>query len=142
MDIKKASREISYRALKIGNASVKYSRKECETDNGFDMMCIEGEKKVYIGVKATEGTDIFNITDHELRVMQDLSKTEDQEYIIHRYKFLDKKVDKFNIYRYDNEHNVLVDSQDHSEICIIAPIKGTAQYACTPLKGSKKYELK
>lgn len=136
------SKEISYNALKRGNVNVRWMSKNIETDNGFDMVSYEGKKKEYIGVKATVDTDIFNITEKELRVMKTFSEKEDSDYVIHSYKFKDGKVEKFNIYEYDKEHNALVDVIDDTNICSIAPIKGTAQFACTPLKITKKYELK
>ena len=141
MNIKRTSKEMSYRALKIGNGNVHWLSEKTGTDNGFDLVSVEGMKREFIGVKATEGTDIFNITANELRVMQDFCGKEDT-YLIHRYRFEEDKVVAFNIYEYDKEHNALVDVIDDTNICTIAPIKGTAQYACTPLKITKKYELK
>lgn len=143
MNIKRASREISYRALKLGHGSVQCLPERIDTDNEVDFVSIEGGKKVYIDVKATEGTDIFNITSTELGYMKDSSKKGDSySYIIHRYRFDGDELTSFNMYEYDKEHNVLVDIRDNTKICSIAPIKGTAQFACTPLKITKKYELK
>ena len=141
MNIKRASKEMSYRALKIGNGNVKWLSEKTGTDNGFDLVSVEGKKRDYIGVKATEDTDIFNITANELRVMKDFCGKEDS-YLIHRYRFEGDKVIAFNIYEYDQEHNALVDIIDNTKVCSILPIKGTAQFACTPAKITKKYELK
>ena len=136
------SKEISFNALKKGNINVMWTSKNIETDNGFDIVSHEGNKKEYIGVKATVDTDIFNITEKELRIMKNFSDKEDSDYVIHRYRFNEGKVEKFNIYEYDKERNVLVDVIDDTNICTITPITGVAQYACTPKKITKKYELK
>ena len=133
-DYKKISKEISYNALKKGNGSVWWLTKNADTDNGFDMISVEGKSRELIGVKATEGEDNFSITDTEFMMMD--TPRENMQYLIHRYKFSHGKIESFNIYCYDTNKNVLVDIIDNTNICTIEN-GNKSEYICTPKKIEK-----
>ncbi len=111
------ARDISYNALKQGNANVakfKISQQSC----GFDMEVVNDDgSKTIIGVKASNQGK-FYISREELDALKKSST--DCNYIIHWYKFNGKKVAKFTAYKYDKESGMLVDITDPSNIC---PIK-------------------
>lgn len=134
INYKEMSKEISYNALKKGNGSVWWLTKGKDTDNGFDMISVEGQSRELIGVKATEGKDDFCITDTEF-MMMDTPKS-NMKYFIHRYKFNDGKIESFNIYCYDTAKNVLVDIIDNTNICTIEN-GNKSEYICTPKKIEK-----
>lgn len=133
IDYKEMSKEISYNALKKGKGSVWWLTKGKNTDNGFDIISVEGKSKELIGIKATEGEE-FSITDTEFMMMDTPRKN--VKYLIHRYKFNNGKIQSFNIYYYDTTKNVLVDIIDNTNICTIEN-GDKSSYICTPKKIEK-----
>lgn len=134
IDYKRISKEISYNALKKGNGSVWWLTKNSDTDNGFDMISVEGNSRELIGVKATAYQDAFCITDTELMMMD--TPRPNMKYIIHRYRFNEGEVVSFNMYAYDSNKNVLVDVIDDTNICTIEN-GSESEYICTPKKIEK-----
>lgn len=141
MNKKIIAKEISFNALKQGYGSVSWIKKDKDNNTGFDILSIQGQKREIVGVKVTEYTDVFTISNAELRAMTESKET---QYIIHRYRFNNKRITSFNIYTFDKEKNILIDMVDKTNICTLKPKvlnKDGVQvivYDCTPQKIKKE----
>ena len=110
-------REISYTALKNGGGCVRVLNNDDETMPGFDLESYEGEIKEYIGVKLTDETGVFTISNAELQAMN--SSNDKTNYVIHSYYIVDGKVQAFDIYKYDKNRNLLVDIINKKKVCTL-----------------------
>ena len=110
-------REISYTALKNGGGCVRVLNNDDETMSGFDLESYEGEIKEYIGVKTTDETGAFTISNAELQAMN--NSNDKTNYVIHSYYIVDGKIQAFNIYKYDKNKKLLVDMIDKKKACTL-----------------------
>ena len=69
-----------------------------------------------IKIKATFDNDSFILTRFEHKVMLETSDIEHSEYYIYK---VNKSVGSLTIFKYDKEHNVLVDINGENHICVI-----------------------
>lgn len=140
------ARDISYNALKQGNANVakfKISQQSC----GFDMEVVNADGlKTMIGIKANDYGK-FYISSEELEALQNSSL--ESNYIIHWYKYRGENVTKFTAYKYDRESGMLVDIADPSNICPIKKVFGVTDYGtpgvsleCSPRSIANDFEIK
>lgn len=136
IDIKTRAKEISYNALKKGNLNVTMLPEK----DVFDILSFEQGSKNYILVKATEKEEDFSLSCGELFLLK--SEEKESNYLIHRYRFDNDKVESFNIYKYDKENDMLVDIIDKSIKCTIEPIvnEDSIKHICTPKKLKKEFQ--
>ena len=143
---RQASTDISYNALKQGNSEVSKLRVS-QQRSGFDLDIVNDDgSKTIIGVKASNQGK-FYISSEELDALKESSV--DSDYIIHWYKFRDKKVIKFTAYKYDRGSGMLVDIADPSNICPIREVFGVTDYGtpgvsleCLPRSIANNFEIK
>ena len=138
--------EMSYNALKQGNSEVS-KLSVSQQRSGFDLEVVNADgSKTTVGVKGSD-SDKFYLEDTELDALKESSV--DSNYIIHWYKFRDKKVIKFTAYKYDKELGMLVDMTDPSNICPIKEVFGVTDYGtpgvsleCLPRSIANNFEIK
>lgn len=85
---------------------------------GYDILSIDepDKKEKLIKIKASYDNDSFVLTRFEHKVMLETSDIEHSEYYIYK---VNKSVGSLTIFKYDKEHNVLVDIDDENHICVI-----------------------
>lgn len=115
---KELCREYSYRALKRGNLNVALLPIKNDIKTEADIVNIEDDKKVLIGVKVLKnGT--FSMTNKEYQTMRAYSKEENAEYLIHAYKLRGEETISFDIYKYDSEKDKLISTLHGNKGCTI-----------------------
>lgn len=109
---------------------------------GYDILVFDksNEKEKLIEVKTCYDDDKFRLSRLEHKIMLESSDLPNTEYFIYKYKYSNNSL---YAYRYDKEHNILVDINDENHICIIEgymdyererriPMAPRIKFMCTP----------
>ncbi len=85
---------------------------------GYDILLIDepDKKEKLIKIKSSYDNDSFILTRYEHKIMLETCDIEHSDYYIYK---VNKSVGSLSIFKYDKEHNILVDINDENHICVI-----------------------